>query len=64
MDKQSFLLNPLFSKEAICFKDQTTLLIADEKTKKIGGYVCAVTFEQLSPTLNQMCSGFIILLFK
>jgi hypothetical protein len=26
-------------KEAICFKDDNTLLIADEKTKKIGGYL-------------------------
>jgi hypothetical protein len=44
---QEFSLNHFSQKEAICFKDQTTLLIADEKTKKIGGYVYEVTFEQL-----------------
>lgn len=32
-------LNHFSQKEAICFKDNKTLLIADEKTKKIGGRV-------------------------
>ncbi|MEO8253135.1 MAG: hypothetical protein ABI554_02015 [Flavobacterium sp.] len=32
-------LNHFSQKEAICFKNNTTLLIADEKTKKIGGLV-------------------------
>lgn len=40
-------LNHFSQKEAICFKDNKTLLIADEKTKKTGGYVYEVTVEQL-----------------
>jgi hypothetical protein len=34
-------------KEAICFKDNNTLLIADEKTKKIGGKVYEVSINKL-----------------
>ena len=40
-------LNHFSQKEAICFKDDSTIIIADEKTKKIGGYVYEVTLEQL-----------------
>ncbi|AOZ98152.1 SdiA-regulated/phytase-like domain-containing protein [Flavobacterium commune] len=35
-------------KEAICFKDNTTLLIADEKTKKIGGLVYQLDLSALN----------------
>ncbi|HTG67586.1 MAG TPA: hypothetical protein VL859_14540 [Flavobacterium sp.] len=35
-------------KEAICFKDNTTLLIADEKTKKIGGLVYQLDLSTLN----------------
>jgi len=35
-------------KEAICFKDNTTLLIADEKTKKIGGLVYQLDLSSLN----------------
>jgi hypothetical protein len=34
-------------KEAVCFKDDTTLLFADEKTKKIGGNVYEVSIRDL-----------------
>ena len=44
---KEFSLNHFSQKEAICFKDQTTLLIADEKTKKIGGFVYEVSLKQL-----------------
>ena len=40
-------LNHFSQKEAICFKDNNTLLIADEKTKKIGGNVYEVSLKKL-----------------
>lgn len=40
-------LHHFSQKEAICFKDKSTLLIADEKTKKIGGFVYETTLERL-----------------
>jgi len=40
-------LHHFSQKEAICFKDNSTLLIADEKTKKIGGFVYETTVERL-----------------
>jgi hypothetical protein len=40
-------LNHFSQKEAICFKDNSTLLIADEKTKKIGGNVYEVSLKKL-----------------
>jgi hypothetical protein len=40
-------LNHFSQKEAICFKDNNTLLIADEKTKKIGGKVYEVSLKKL-----------------
>lgn len=39
-------LNHFSQKEAICFKDDSTLIIADEKTKKIGGKVYEVNFNK------------------
>ena len=40
-------LNHFSQKEAICFKDNNTLFIADEKTKKIGGKVYEVSLKKL-----------------
>ena len=40
-------LHHFSQKEAICFKDNTTLLIADEKTKKIGGLVYQLDLSSL-----------------
>jgi hypothetical protein len=40
-------LNHHSQKEAICFKDNDVLLIADEKTKKIGGKVYEVSLKKL-----------------
>jgi hypothetical protein len=40
-------LNHFSQKEAVCFKDDKTLLIADEKTKKTGGKVYEVTLSSL-----------------
>lgn len=40
-------LNHFSQKEAICFKDNETLIIADEKTKKIGGKVYEVSLKKL-----------------
>ena len=46
--KQSLLKLGHFSqKEAICFKNNETLIIADEKTKKIGGNVYEVSLSTL-----------------
>ena len=46
--KQSQLkLNHFSQKEAICFKNNETLIIADEKTKKIGGNVYEVSLSTL-----------------
>nr|WP_288834057.1 hypothetical protein [uncultured Flavobacterium sp.] len=41
-------LHHFSQKEAICFKDNTTLLIADEKTKKIGGLVYQLDLSALN----------------
>jgi len=41
-------LHHFSQKEAICFKDNTTLLIADEKTKKIGGLVYQLDLKTLN----------------
>ena len=46
-EASEFQLNHFSQKEAICFKDNSTLIIADEKTKKIGGNVYEVTLKQL-----------------
>jgi hypothetical protein len=40
-------LNHYSQKEAVCFKDNNTLLIADEKDKKTGGNVYEVSLESL-----------------
>lgn len=40
-------LNHFSQKEAICFKDNETLIIADEKTKKKGGKIYEVSLEKL-----------------
>jgi hypothetical protein len=40
-------LNHFSQKEAICFKDNSTLLIADEKDKNTGGFVYETTLERL-----------------
>ncbi|WP_291130927.1 hypothetical protein [Flavobacterium sp. UBA7682] len=40
-------LNHYSQKEAVCFKDNNTLLIADEKDKKTGGNVYEVNLESL-----------------
>ncbi|WP_284653225.1 hypothetical protein [Flavobacterium terrisoli] len=40
-------LNHYSQKEAVCFKDNKTLLIADEKDKKTGGNVYEVSLESL-----------------
>jgi len=40
-------LNHFSQKEAICFKDDDTLLIADERIKKTGGNVYEVSLEKL-----------------
>lgn len=40
-------LNHFSQKEAICFKDNTTLLIADERTKRAGGFVYETSVERL-----------------
>ena len=45
--KTELLLNHFSQKEAICFKDNETLIIADEKTKKIGGKIYEVSLEKL-----------------
>jgi hypothetical protein len=50
---KSFLLNPTFLKN-VCFKDQTTLLIADEKTKN--GGMSAVTFSNPKPNVIRASS--------
>jgi hypothetical protein len=42
-----FKLNHFSQKEAICFKNNETLIIADEKTKKIGGNVYEVSLTTL-----------------
>ncbi|KDN56358.1 hypothetical protein FEM21_05570 [Flavobacterium seoulense] len=41
-------LNHYSQKEAICFKDNSTLLIADEKTKKIGGIVYELNLNSIN----------------
>jgi hypothetical protein len=46
--KQSHLkLNHFSQKEAVCFTNNETLIIADEKTKKIGGNVYEVSLSKL-----------------
>lgn len=45
--KTELLLNHFSQKEAICFKDNETLIIADEKTKKTGGKVYEVSLKKL-----------------
>lgn len=40
-------LNHFSQKEAVCFKDNETLIIADEKSKKVGGYVYEVNLAML-----------------
>jgi hypothetical protein len=40
-------LNHFSQKEAICFKDNSTLLIADERTKSAGGFVYETILERL-----------------
>jgi hypothetical protein len=45
--KTELYLNHFSQKEAICFKDNETLIIADEKTKKIGGKVYEVSLKKL-----------------
>lgn len=40
-------LNHFSQKEAVCFKDNDLLLIADEKTKKIGGKMYAASLATL-----------------
>jgi hypothetical protein len=45
--KTELSLNHFSQKEAICFKDNETLIIADEKSKKIGGNVYEVTLNTL-----------------
>lgn len=40
-------LNHFSQKEAVCFKDDDVLLIADEKTKKVGGNVYEVSLSML-----------------
>jgi hypothetical protein len=42
-----FKLNHFSQKEAICFKDNSTLLIADEKNKNTGGFVYETTLQRL-----------------
>ncbi|MBC7846307.1 MAG: hypothetical protein H7Y10_07425 [Flavobacterium sp.] len=42
-----FELNHFTQKEAICFKNNETLIIADEKTKKVGGKIYEVSLETL-----------------
>lgn len=42
-----FQLNHFSQKEAICFKDNETLIMADEKTKKMGGKVYEVSLATL-----------------
>lgn len=46
-NKTELYLNHFSQKEAICFKDNETLIIADEKTKKIGGKVYEVSLKKL-----------------
>lgn len=46
-NKTELYLNHFSQKEAICFKDNKTLIIADEKTKKIGGKVYEVSLKKL-----------------
>lgn len=45
--KTAFDLNHFSQKEAICFKNNDIVLIADEKTKKIGGKVYEVSIKKL-----------------
>lgn len=45
--KTTFDLNHFSQKEAICFKNNDIVLIADEKTKKIGGKVYEVSIKKL-----------------
>ena len=45
--KTELSLNHFSQKEAICFKDSDTLIIADEKKKKIGGKVYEVSLRKL-----------------
>ena len=42
-----YKLNHFSQKEAVCFKSNETLIIADEKTKKIGGNVYEITITAL-----------------
>jgi hypothetical protein len=42
-----FKLNHFSQKEAICFKNNVTFIVADEKTKKIGGNVYEVSLTSL-----------------
>ncbi|PKB18288.1 hypothetical protein [Flavobacterium sp. 5] len=46
--QKTFKLNHFSQKEAICFKDNKTLIIADEKTNKTGGNVYEVSLEKMS----------------
>lgn len=48
----SIELHHFSQKEAICFIDKTTLLIADEKTKKIGGLVYQLDLSTLKLIVN------------
>jgi len=45
--QSTFKLNHFSQKEAICFKNNETLIIADEKTNKIGGNVYEVSLTAL-----------------
>ena len=45
--QSEFQLNHFSQKEAICFKDNQTLIIADEKSKKLGGNVYEVSIKTL-----------------
>lgn len=44
--QKELYLNHFSQKEAICFKDNTTLFIADEKTNKVGGKVYEVSLDK------------------
>jgi len=46
--QKEFKLNHFSQKEAVCFKDNKTLIIADEKTNKVGGKVYEVSLDKLS----------------
>lgn len=45
--KTTLELNHFSQKEAVCFKDDNVLLIADERTKKVGGKVYEVSLASL-----------------